>query len=332
MESFDVPCRYGVGDHVLSSGDVDFDAALSSAYARKLRPLCLCIDPPAEMYLARLSSRIAVKRMPGTGPRHAQDCPHYQSQEEAEATVPLLGSAIQEDPASGRTVLRLEASLSSRPGGAQGPVSSRPRDEVKDRGRRLSLGDLLRYLWSEAGLNQWRPEWSGRRSWGTVRRRLLESADGKYIGRRALRALLLVPEPFTPEHREEIDARHVARLRSLCEPGPGGERRIGLMLAELKQLVPGRLGRLAVLKHLPDRPLVADDALVNRLMRRYEEVLDQWNEDPSSHLVVLATFAVRENRRPVIRECTVALANENWTLRPAAQHSPAHPIETSEAM
>jgi hypothetical protein len=56
---------------------------------------------------------------------------------------------------------------------------------------------FLHYLWNEAELNRWQPSFAGRRSWATVRRRLLAASLGKTIGRRALSDLLYVPEVFS---------------------------------------------------------------------------------------------------------------------------------------
>lgn len=322
--------RYLVDGRAMATADAHFGELVAQAYVRRSRPACLCRQPPIEVYLARLASGVVVKRMPGSGHLHAAGCPHHESPEDAEALAPLVGTAIQEDLDAGTTVLRLDFALSSRPGSAQPPPASRASDEVRDPGRRLSLGALLRYLWSEAGLNQWREEWAGRRSWGTVRRRLLTAADGKLAGGRPLLATLLIPEPFSSERRDEIDARYVARLHALARPQVAGTRPLGLLVAELKHFAPGRIGRLAVFKHLPDRPMVVDEPLMQRIARRYDDTLDRWLGDGSTHLVMAATFSVREGTLPRIRECAIVLASENWVLRPARRPEPADD-ETGEA-
>lgn len=148
---------YLFGTRRLSSEDKGFTQALAAAHADRLRPKCLCLVHGIEMYVARLGEGFIAKRMPGTGSRHAPDCPSYEPPLEASGLGQVLGTAIQEDPATGETTLKLGFSLSKLGGRTAMPAPGNPSDSVASDGSRLSLRGLLHYLWDQAELTRWHP-------------------------------------------------------------------------------------------------------------------------------------------------------------------------------
>ncbi len=46
--------RFRIGEQVLCEDSPELREALPRAYEQRLRPLCMCKEPPVPMYLARL--------------------------------------------------------------------------------------------------------------------------------------------------------------------------------------------------------------------------------------------------------------------------------------
>jgi hypothetical protein len=288
-----------------------FAEAVERAYGRRRRPRCLCRPEGIEMYIARLADGHIVKRMPGTGDRHAPACPSFEPPLELSGVRPLLGSAIREDPETGLIQLKLGFPMSRRSGR---PGPARPASAigtVSSSCKRLSLRALLHYLWDQAELTHWHPGFAGRRSWGVVRRQLMRAASQMVACGDPFLVRLEVPEPFTVEQQDAISARRHARWGAASCLGDG-KRSMLLLVAEVKEIAPGRHGYKAVIKHLPDLAFALDEALYNRLGRRFEQELGLWGASDESHLIVIATFCVGAEGLPRIVELSLMTVTEHW--------------------
>jgi hypothetical protein len=304
---------YLFGSIRLSSEDEGFAQALAAAHADRLRPKCLCLVEGIEMYVARLAGTDAafiVKRMPGTGSRHAPDCASYEPPPEASGLGQVLGTAIQEDPATGETALRLGFSM-SKLGGRTMPAPGSPSDSVAADGSKLSLRALLHYLWDQAELTRWQPGFAGKRSWGTVRRHLLLAAENKVARGEALQSRLYIPEPFSIERRDALNARRVAQW-SHALATPGKAQHLMLLIGEVKEIVPARYGYKAVIKHVPDQAFALDEQLYRHLGRRFDSELALWASADSVHMVVIATFGVSDAGIPTIGEMSLMPVTPQW--------------------
>lgn len=305
---------YLFGSTRLSSEDDGFADAMASAHAERLRPKCLCLVQGIEMYVARLAGTDAgfmVKRMPGTGSRHAPDCASYEPPPEASGLGQVLGTAIKEDPATGETALRLGFSMSKLGGRTTVPAPGTPSDSVASDGSRLSLRGLLHFLWDQAELTRWQPGFAGKRSWGTVRKHLLLAAENKVARGEALRSRLYIPEPFSIEQRDALNARRIAQW-SRAVAAPGKPQHLMLMIGEVKEIVPARYGYKAVVKHVPDQAFALDEQLYRRLGRRFDSELALWASADTVHMVVIATFGVTEAGIPTIGEISLMPVAPQW--------------------
>lgn len=302
---------YVFGARRLSSEDEGFTEALAAAHADHVRPKCLCLVHGAEMYVARLGDGFIAKRMPGTGSRHAPDCPSYEPPPEASGLGQVLGTAIQEDPATGETTLKLGFSLSKLGGRTTTPAPGSPSDSVASDGSRLSLRGLLHYLWDQAELTRWHPGFAGKRTWGTVRRQLLLAAEHKVARGEALRGRLYIPEPFSVDQRDALNARRIAQW-SQAAAAPGRPQHLMLLIAEVKEIVPARYGHKAVLKHVPDQAFALDEQLYRRLGRRFDAELALWGAADDVHMVMIATFGVSEAGIPTIMEMSLMPVTPQW--------------------
>ena len=291
--------------------DAEFADAVSAAHATHQRPLCLCLVNGIEMYVARLGDGYLIKRMPYTGSHHAPDCPSYEPPAELSGLGQVLGSAITEDPVNGVTALKLGFSMSKAGARSIDPGSGEGSDSVATDGTKLSLRGLLHYLWDQAELTRWHPGFAGKRSWATVRKHLLIAAENKIARGTALQSRLYIPEVFTVEHRDEINARRASHLMHAAGK-PKGLRPLMLLVGEVKEIVPARYGFKAVIKHVPDQPFALDEQLYRRMGRRFERELSLWGACDAVHMMLIATFGLNDAGVPMIEELSLMPATGQW--------------------
>lgn len=302
---------YEVAGRRFEVGARGFADAVAEAHAAHQRPRCMCLVEGVEMYVARLGDGYIVKRMPDTGSHHAPDCPSYEPPAELSGLGQVLGSAITEDPTTGKTTLRLDFPLTKMPGRSTIPPAGGESDSVSSTGTKLSLRGLLHYLWDQAELTRWHPGFAGKRTWATVRRHLLHAAEHKLARGDALRARLYVPEPFSIEERNAINARRLAQWQTAVTV-PGKAQQLMLLICEVKEIVPARYGFKAIVKHMPDQAFAIDEQLYRRLGRRFESELALWGASDDIHMVMIATFGVSGAGVPAIHELCLMPSTQQW--------------------
>lgn len=305
------PAAYLVGDQQFRTDSAGFAEAIAAAHAEHHRPRCLCLHEGIEMYVARLGDGFIVKRMPSTGSQHAPDCPSYEPPPEFSGLGQVLGSAITEDAATGQTMLKLDFSMSKIAGRSAMPTSGGESDSVTSSGTKLSLRGLLHYLWDQAELTRWRSGFAGKRTWGTVRKHLLLAAENKIARGDSLRSRLYVPEVFSVDQRDAINARRLAQW-SQSTAASGKSQHLMLLIAEVKEIVPARYGFKAVVKHVPDQAFALDEKLYRRLGRRFESELGLWGATEDIHMVIVATFGVSSAGIPAIVEMSLMPVTAQW--------------------
>jgi hypothetical protein len=285
--------------------------AIADAYLHQIRPRCLCRPEGIEMYVARLGEGHIVKRMPETGSEHAPNCPSFEPPGSASGLDALLGTAIIEDPACGSTTLRLDFPLSMQPGRPTPPRLATRKGTVRNPGTRLSLRALLHYIWDQAGLTRWQPAFEGKRSWSSVRRRLLQAAEQKIACGASLPSRLYVPERFIPDLKEQIiDRRRRAwagAVRRMDRP-----QQLLLMIGEVKEIVPGRHGYKAVVKHIPDIAFSMDETLYRRVEDRFADELAIWNASDEIRLIMITVFGLNEAGLPHLSALCLMTTTPQW--------------------
>lgn len=302
---------YEIAGRRCEVGARGFADAVAEAHAAHQRPRCMCLVEGIEMYVAHLGDGYIVKRMPDTGSHHAPDCPSYEPPAEFSGLGQVLGSAITEDPATGETTLKLDFPLTKMPGRSTIPPTGGEGDSVSSTGTKLTLRGLLHYLWDQAELTRWHPGFAGKRTWATVRRHLLHAAEHKLARGDALRARLYVPEPFSIDERDAIDARRLAQWQTAV-PAPGKAQQLMVLICEVKEIVPARYGFKAIVKHMPDQAFAIDEQLYGRLGRRFEGELALWGASDDIHMVMIATFGVSSAGVPAIHELSLMPVTRQW--------------------
>jgi hypothetical protein len=290
----------------------DVRQLLAAAHTDRIRPLCLCRPGGVAMYVAKIGpDRYVIKRMPDTGLEHTHPCASYLPPEELSGLGQVLGSAILEEADSGLTAIKLGFRMSKAERAAPaGAGSGGVADSVVADPNRLTLRAVLHYLWQEADLATWSPGMAGKRNWRIVSWYLRRAARGKFTKGRPLATKLYVPEPFNVEKKTEIAARRLSAWAPMQQYG--SSQQFMMLIGELKAIDPARAGHKLVIKHLPDAPLMIDDALLNRLNKRFGDELELWQSDDEGHLMVIATFSVGRAGLATAEETSLVMTDRNW--------------------
>lgn len=303
--------RYRLQGHEVSTDDPRLSGLIASAYAAKERPVCLCRVPGLEMYIAKVATqRYLVKRMPNSGAQHDPQCEAYEPPAYLSGLGEVSGRAIQEDADSGTTTLKLDFSLSKAPGRAPPASSGVEADSVKADATKLSLRGMLHFLWEEAGFNRWHPGMEGKRNWRVVRHFLLDAAAGKATKGMPLADALFLPESFSVDEKDDIQQRRSARLAALAAHGK--TRPLMVLIGEVKEFGAARYGKKAVIKHLPDMPIMLSDDLHGRLTKRFEAELSLWQTVEGAKLVIVGTFGLGVTGIASFEEVALMAVSDQW--------------------
>lgn len=294
-------------------------ALLAIAHANHRRPLCGCREDGVPMYVAATPSGFVTKRMPGSGGAHSVDCGSWEPPAALSGLGQVTGEAISVNPDAGTTTLRLGFALSRSVGrAAPEPAEDGGSDTAVSDGTKLTLRALLHYLWDEAGLSSWSPAMAGKRNWRVVSWYLRQAAVGKQAKRQALADKLFVPEPFDVAHKAQVAARRLS-VWSGAQAAPGKASPLLVVVGECKAIEPARYGHKVVVKHMPDAPLLLDDSIHRRLMKRFAGDLELWEAHESWHLMTIATFAVGTAGIATVQEMAVMVVDEHWLPIESAQ-------------
>ena len=303
--------RFRLADQVIEETAADLQKALADAYRERIRPLCLCKEGGLAMYIAQLGEQYIVKRMPFSGGGHDPVCPSYEPPDELSGLGLLMGSAIQVDPESGISALKVGFRL-IKIGPRTAPNAGTDATEtIIGHPKKLSLRSLLHYLWHQAELTAWTSRWAGKRHWWNIRWHLIEAAGQMVVKGGALNEMLFVPEPFRAADKSAIEKRRAAALAPALPPksGPG---KLMILIGEVKDFAPTRNGYRLVVKHLPDFPFILDEGFYRRLQRRFANELALWGADEASHLTVIATFGLTPAGLAIIDDMALMVVAENW--------------------
>ena len=303
--------RFRLSDRVIEETAHDLQDVLANAYRHRIRLLCMCKEPALAMYIAQVGDQFIVKRMPLSGSEHDAACPSYDAPDELSGLGVLLGSAIQVDPESGLSALKVGFSLTRVGARAMPVVGGNGADSVAGDTKKLSLRSLLHYLWHQAELTAWTSRWAGKRHWWNIRWHLLEAAQQMTLKGGMLSDVLFVPEPFRAPDKAAIEQRRAVTLAPALPPR-SGPRKLMILLGEAKDISPARTGHRLVVKHMPDFPFMLDDELQRRLRARFESELMLWSADEASHLMAIATFGLTPTGLAVIEEMALMVVSENW--------------------
>lgn len=302
---------YRIAGKTIKSDDPALDAALASVHGQKQRPLCLCREPGVEMYIAKITGKFIVKRMPNSGDDHAPVCDSYEPPPELSGLGQVMGSAILENPDDGMTALKLDFSMTKSPSRAAPVASGVEADSVKTDGTKLTLRGTLHFLWDQAGYTRWTPAMQGKRNWFVIRKYLLAAAESKVAKGFSLAEMLYIPESFNVDKKDEIAQRRIAHTLKIATPQKG-VRRLMLVIGEVKEIASSRYGYKVVLKHLADNAFMMNEDLHKRLTKRFEVELALWGAVDGARLIMIATFGVGVTGIFSLEEVAVMVVTDNY--------------------
>ncbi|MPQ55142.1 DUF1173 domain-containing protein [Duganella sp. FT27W] len=304
---------YKIGGATVEKGDHNFETLLAAAYGARQRPKCLCRPGGVDMYVARIDERYVIKRMPYSADDHDPVCTSYEPPPELSGLGEVLESAIIEVPDLDATTLKLQFALTKSGGRAAPKPDDGDVDSVKTDARKLSLRALLHFLWEQAGFHKWSPAMHGKRHWAVLRKYLLQAARHKQVKGYDLSDLLYIPEPFTLERKQAIAHRRTAQLAQVAQTGGHqGQRRLLVLIAEVKDFAPSRNGHKLVVRHSADFPFMLGPGMNERLLKRFDQELSLWGSIDGTHLVTIATFGVNQAGVATIEEMALMATTENW--------------------
>ena len=151
----------------------------------------------------------------------------------------------------------------------------------------------------------------GQRRWRGIRSAVLQGASGKKVKGFNLSAALFVPEAFYATYKEEIAARHKAKLASICSRSETSQS-VGLMIAEYKDHEPTRLGARFSFRHAPDIAFFADADLLKRFEKVFEAKLALLDMTPDAKALTIVSFAMSSGGYPVLEQIGMMLVDKNW--------------------
>jgi hypothetical protein len=303
--------RFRLADRIIEETAQDLPDALAHAYRHRIRPLCLCKESGLAMYIAQVGDQYIVKRMPLSGSAHDAACPSYDPPDELSGLGVLMGGAIQVDPESGLSALKVGFSL-TKVGARATPVAGADgADSVAGETKKLTLRSLLHYLWHQAELTAWTSRWAGKRHWWNIRWHLREAARQMTVKGGMLSDVLFAPEPFRSADKAAIEQRRAMAMAPALPPR-SGPRKLMILLGEVKDISPARAGHRLIVKHMPDFPFMLNEELHRRLRGRFENELMLWSADEASHLMAIATFGLSSSGLAVMEEMALMVVSENW--------------------
>lgn len=301
-----------IGDYCLERSAPELQDILASAYKNKTRPICTCVSPGIELYIARTPEKhYIVKRMPNSGSSHHPECESYEAPGELSGRGALENKAISEDHDSGLTNLKLDFSLSKvSVDRAVAKGEAKEATVIKADPTKMTIRSLLHYLYEEAGLNRWTPAMEGKRNWFVVRKHLYQAAANKETRKNPLSDFLLIPETFRLDTKDEITARRrqfMSKLKPQNKKSP-----LGILIGEVKEFGEARFGHKLVVKHMPDCPFYFGDDIHKRLNKWFAAEIATFQQDESVHLMAICTFLLSPSGHPQIDTLSFMLLDRNW--------------------
>ena len=283
---------------------------VAQAYTDKEHPACLCRSSGAAptMYIARHQETHIIKRMPFSGCKHAAHCDHYEPPPELSGLGQVAGAAIREDDERDITTLNLDFALTKGAPRAAPVASDTEHESVRSDGTKLTLRATLHYLYDQAALTRWTPKMRGKRSWGVVRRELINAAANKMTKGKFLNEALYIPETF---NSSGVDAMAARRNTHLAPLAASASTRM-IVIAPYKVLEHARFGYKLLLKHMPDMALQVSEDLHKRMQKNFSDQLALWSNFEQSHMLVIGTISRQQTGLFNLESVCLINVTENW--------------------
>jgi hypothetical protein len=122
--------------------------------------------------------------------------------------------------------------------------------------------------------------------------------------------------------REDAIDRRRSELLSQAIQSNGKRRSLAILVGEVKDISPSRIGSRLVVKHAPRYPFMLADDVERRMRKAFANELALWDANEEAHLVAVATLGIGATGVASVEAIALMAVNENWV-----------PVETAyEAM
>lgn len=290
--------------------DPALQAALASIYNTNESPYCMCRPDGVRMYVAKYAEYV-IKRLPETGQDHHPSCPSYELPPTESGLGELLGEAIV-DHNNDRVELRVAFPLARVPGRSVQRSPGATPGEVAVSRKSLSLRGMMHWLWEQAGFNRWYPNMTGKRSWGVIRKFVLQQAERAQTKGTSLRTVLYMPEPFRPQDADAAIARRREVFRELNSPQSDLQFRMLIVVGELADVQDAVVARRLLVKHMQDTPLLVDEEAWKRMQKAFGPALEAKATDPSLRAIIAALVYAKRDRVYHVDRASLMLTTETW--------------------
>lgn len=283
---------------------------LHAAYnSAEIKKLCLCQpSDPQPLSIRALEDpetpdgiHYILARMPKSWAKHAENCVFRQTPDMTGAGG-AGDDAIRTDVMTGLIDIAVDVRLSK--------TEPKPKDEAENvakpksakKGGKSSrnsvrLLGLLRWMWSAAELNSWRPWFAGKRKWTNVQYRLATAIENVTVKGRGLDKALYVPPAFQAQHEAELSREWNNYLLGLA--ATDRSQQFGVLVGEVKSILAwGDSGKVYALrlKHMRHAISVFTE-LHGRLHRSHPwlaSVLDTEQNPQGDKAIAIVTFSRNE--------------------------------------
>jgi hypothetical protein len=303
--------------------DEDDDAALAllaHAHERKIRPLCLCRKPYPQLQIAHMGEHYFVKRLPRDSGAHALQCERFEIPLSLSGKVACAGKSILDDQKSDGVEIKLAVALQPGKRVAPATTASPASNTVKAAPSRLSLFGLVNFLWEEAGLCEWRPQFKGRRFWGVVSNRLNAALPGKSSKTFGYEHITYIPAAFDPANPDVNGRARLAKTHRAI-----GDRHRMIFIGEFKELTQGKFGPILKLKHVDCAITVADE-LKRRMLSRFQAEFALCDAHSRMRLIACCLVDFNKAGYPALAEIGFLTVSPEWL--PFASEADAMLIQT----
>ena len=300
---------YKFNDVSLTGNEPNFQSYLSKFHNNKQRPLCMCTSTGIEMYIAKINDLYVLKKMPKSGNDHFPTCISFNAPIELSGLAEVKGQAINDNFEDGTTTLKLDFSLSKRPGKPIPQSDGKESSSVKTDGKKLTLKGLLHYLIDESKINYFDPS-SKNKNWFYIRHALLEATSSKITKRMNLNDSVYIPETFILDRKDEIINRREKKLK--INLGDDNNLTKLILIGIVKEISESRFDFKMVVKHCPDIQFFINKDLHRRIYKNFKEEIELWGAHENSQLVTISTFYKTTAGIYHLEEVSFVLFNEQW--------------------
>lgn len=241
--------------------------------------MCLCNEGTILKLAFKKRNAIFLATYPNTSSLHHTDCPHYQPAPD----ILTANDALTKDARreiNGRVYISCDVGLTRRADkerepGEESEENENPSlqdEEVSDDGssskkanlKKVGLLHLLLKFWLDAQLNQWMPGFVSKRSWSSVRSRLLSSTKNVYINKLPMTKGLYIPQSWHQDKSQEISAAK----ETFFSCWRGEVNKDFICIGELKDIEPSEHGYQIKLKH-ESLPFYISNDLYNSMNKAF---------------------------------------------------------------